>query len=318
MNKKIMIIVNPVSAGGKTAKIWPKKRKYLKKELKNFTELYTKKSNEAVEFAKNAVETDYDYIIAVGGDGTVNEIINGMLAAAENNPKNREKHKNLIIPKTKLIIFAHGTGSDFSRSLKLSNDIKKFIELIKRENSRNIRILSANYFNNQGENQKRYFINIADCGMGAEVAKKLNNSQKSILRSINYLLKIFKTLLHYQNKRVTIIADKEVIYQGKINSVVIANGSYFGGGIKIAPAADLSNKKLNLVILKNFSKYSIIFNLIKAYRGNHLSHPLVDSYLLEEVRIKTEIETEVELDGESVGICNASFQISNKAISVLT
>ncbi len=305
MNKKIIAVINPASAGGKTAKIWPKKSKYFKKEFKNFNEIYTKEPGDAIEIARKAVEANYDCIMSVGGDGTVNEIINGMLTAKEEGRK------------TKLLIYPLGTGSDLSRALKLPNDIEDFIVLMKREKIRKIKVVEAEYSNYQKEREKRYFINIADCGMGAEVAKKLNESKKTIDGSLSYLLKIFQTLFNYQNKEMKIEADDKLLYQGKINSAIVAHGNYFGGGIRIAPEADLFSDKLNLILLKDFSKIGIIINLIKAYKGTHLKHSLVKSYQVEKVMVSAVERVELELDGESLGICNAEFKISKKEVSIL-
>lgn len=306
MDKKIMIVVNPAAAGGKTAKIWPKKSIYFKKEFSDFDEVYTKKAGDAVEIARKAVEENYDYIMSVGGDGTVNEIINGMLSA-KNGPK-----------KTKLIIYPLGTGSDLSRALNLPHNVEEFIALIRRENSKSIRAVEARFSNHKQQREKRYFLNVADCGMGAEVAKKLNKSSKTIDGSLSYLLKIFQTLFNYKNKEIKVEADGNLLYQGKANTVIIAHGNYFGGGIKIAPEAELFVDKLNLVLLKDFSKFGIIINLIKGYKGNHLDHPLVESYLVDTIKIKAAEKVELELDGESIGSTDAEFKISEKDISILS
>ena len=107
-------------------------------------------------------------------------------------------------------------------------------------------------------------------------------------------------------------ADHKLLYQGKINSAIVAHGNYFGGGIRIAPEADLFADKLNLILLKDFSKMGIILNLIKGYRGNHLNHPLVESHLAENIKITSPEQVEVEIDGESVGRTEAEFKISQK------
>lgn len=305
MKKKIRVIVNPAAAGGRAADVWAKKNKYFKREYSSFDQIYTKKPKDALRFARKAAEENYDYIMSVGGDGTVNEVINGILAA-----DNEDKQ-------TKLIIYPLGTGSDLSRTLGLPTDTQEFINLVKREESRKIRVVEAEFSNHQQQREKRYFINIADCGMGAEVAKKLNESKKTIAGSVNYLLKIFQTLFEYQNQEVKVIADGNLIYQGKLNSAIIAHGNYFGGGIKIAPEADIFSNNLNLVLLKDFSKLGIILNLIKGYKGNHLAHPLVASYQVKRVKITAIGTVELELDGESVGSSRAEFKISDKTISVI-
>jgi YegS/Rv2252/BmrU family lipid kinase len=305
MNKKIMIIVNPAAAGAKVKKIWPEKSIAFKKEFTELDEVYTKEAGDAVEIARKAVAKNYDYIMSVGGDGTVNEIINGMLFLDNKNPG------------TKLIIYPLGTGSDVSRALNLPHDPKKIIDLIRRNNSKSIKVVKATFYNHRQQKEKRYFLNIADCGMGAEVAKKLNESKKYIDGSLSYLVKIFQTLVDYQNKKVKIEADNKLIYQGKINTAVIAHGNYFGGGIKIAPEADIFSNNLNLILLKDFSKLGIILNLIKAYQGNHLNHPLVESYQVKKIKITAAEKVELELDGESIGSLDAEFEISKKEISIL-
>lgn len=305
MNKKITIIINPAAAGGKTAAVWAKKRKYFQAAFANSKEIYTQKPDHAVKIAKRAVELDTDYIMAVGGDGTVNEVINGMLKA---------ETKKLT---TKIIIYPQGTGSDLNRSLKLPRKTTEFIKMIKRAESKKIRVVEAKYMRQNNKKEKRYFLNAADCGMGAEVAKKLNESQKVNFGSLSYLLRIFQVLFNYKNKYCKIKADNKLIYAGKINTVIAARGNYFGGGIKIAPEADIFSDKLNLLLLKDFSKIGIILNLIKAYKGNHLSHSLVDSYLCSELKISSQEKAELELDGESVGTTDVNFKISEQEISVV-
>jgi YegS/Rv2252/BmrU family lipid kinase len=306
MNKKIMAIVNPASAGGKTAEIWPTQSSIFKHAFKNFKEVYSDSAGAAVEIAQKAVSLNYDYIMAVGGDGTVNEIVNGMLAERSDNNSS-----------TKLIISAHGTGSDLSRALSLPDEPGAVVERIKRGQSRDVHLIKAKFFDHQGKKTDRYFINIADCGMGAEVAKKLNQSKKTIDGSLSYLVKIFQTLFSYQNKYLKVETDQKILYQGALNSVIIANGNYFGGGINIAPEADLFDDKINLILLKDFSKPAIIYNLVKAYQGSHLSHPLVESHFVKEIKINSEEVVELEMDGESVGIIDAEFKISSKKIALL-
>jgi diacylglycerol kinase family enzyme len=145
MDKKILAVVNPTAGAGKTLKIWPKKSKLFKQEFSNFREKYTNQPGDAVEIAKKAVEENYDYIIAVGGDGTVNEIINGMLKVSTN------------FVKTKLLIYPLGTGSDLSRVLNLPDQDKGFLELIYRGKSRNISAVEAKFINHE-KKEKRYFI----------------------------------------------------------------------------------------------------------------------------------------------------------------
>lgn len=304
--QKTLAIVNPVSAGCKTKKNWPKYKKIFLNNNINLDEQFTTHPEHAIKIAEAAVKNSYDYILAVGGDGTVNEIINGIIMAG-----------GLDDIKPKLIIFAQGTGSDLIRSLNISSDINEVIEIIKRKKVKYLDLVKAEYLAHSGEEKTRYFINVGDCGLGAEVVYRVNKSKKIIGGSFSYLLAVFTTLLKYKNKSAELVVDGKNVFSGNLSNVIIANGKYFGGGIKVAPQAELDNGKLNIILLKDLNKLSIAYNLFKAYDGEHLGHPLVESLTGENIKISAEEKIAIEVDGETVGTSPVSFSVYKQKMPIL-
>jgi YegS/Rv2252/BmrU family lipid kinase len=306
MDKKIYAIINPTSNSGKTKKIWSASLQKLKNSFPDLSYRLSGYSGQAMEIAAAAVKSGYNYILAVGGDGTINEVANGILKVKS----------DLVLHPVKLIIFPQGTGSDLSRSLELKSGLNYLIERIKKNKVQAIKTVKAQ-FKTASRVETRYFVNIADCGMGAAVAKQLNQNSDFLKGRFAYLIAILQILFKYKNKLVTIKADGEIVYQGKLNTAVVASGKYFGGGIKIAPQANLSRADLNLVLLKNISSWQAIFNLIRAYRGSHLQHELVSSCFANNIEISSQIPLTVELDGEIVGCTKANFKLSSRKLLIL-
>jgi YegS/Rv2252/BmrU family lipid kinase len=304
--EKILAIINPASNGGRTAKNWPKFYKYFYDNNLEIKEIYTEYQGHAVELAKNFVLKGYKYIMAVGGDGTVNEIINGLI-----------ENDKLINPNLNLIVFSQGTGSDLIRSLNISSQVEKIVNIIKKGQSRKIDLIKVEYINNEDNNEYRYFVNAADCGLGAEVAARVNKGNKLADGSLTYLTAVFSALFKYSNRNVKIKADGKMIYNGQLNTAVIANGKYFGGGIKVAPEAELDSGKMNVILLKDFSRIGIILNLIKGYRGSHLKHPKVESFTADKLEIYSESKMDLEVDGENIAETPVSFSILKDKLSVM-
>ncbi|MFW5971971.1 MAG: diacylglycerol/lipid kinase family protein [Bacillota bacterium] len=308
MPNKIAAIVNPVSANGKTALHWPSYEKFFRENNINMEVFLSRYAGDAVEISRQAVKNGYKKIMAVGGDGTVNEVINGFF-----------QEDSLIDDDIKLIVFSQGTGCDFNRNFQFGRKPDDIVHIINSNNFRKIDIGHVKYINHSGVEEERYFVNLSDTGIGAATARLVNQSSKVFGGFITYLLGVFRILISYKNREIKVVIDGEEKYRQLINSVIIANGKYFGGGIKIAPRAELDNGFFNIVVLKNFSKIGIVLNLVKAYKGTHISHKLVESIKGKEIAISVVDGgiSELEIDGESVGILPARFKILKSKLSIM-
>lgn len=306
MNEKILVIVNPVSANGKTGKTWPIYESYFLKQGLSLNVKYTSRPNHAISLVREGVNKGYKKIMAVGGDGTINEVVNGLIEGG-----------NPINPDVKLIVFSQGTGSDYIKSIGISNNPEDIVKIIRGNRVKYFDIGLITYVTHKGNKETRYFINIADAGIGAETAFRVNQGSKKYGGFISYLNGAIKTIAQYNNKMIKIVMDKDRVFSGRLNSVIVANGEFFGGGMKIAPGSDLTDGLFNVVILGNLSKFEIFSNLIKAYKGEHLTHPKIQVLQGKEVVIESEERVLIEIDGESLGRLPAQFKIFERRLPVL-
>ncbi len=303
---KIYTIVNPAAAGGKTGKRWPDYKNIFFEEGFELDIVKTNYPGEATKIARKALTKGYKNIMAVGGDGTVNEVINGFF-----------RGEKLINPQVRLIIFSRGSGSDYIKSLGLSGRIEDVIRIIKDGSRDYLDLGLIDYISHTGKKESRYFINVADAGIGGETVYNLREKPKKLGGFTSYLFAAVKTILHYKNKDIRVTVDNRQITNRKLNTVLVANGKYFAGGMKIAPEANIRDGKFDIVILGDLKKGETLFNLYKAYRGKHLAHPKVNILSGKEVILESEERVLLEIDGESVGKLPAKFTLLEKKLPVL-
>ncbi len=198
----------------------------------------TLRKKHAIELAKQATENGCDYMIAVGGDGTLNEVINGMLQAK-------------ITPNEypAIGLLPHGSANDFARTARISNSIAALIELIQSNTTQKIDLGKIII---QQTQETRYFINIAGVGLGAEVAQNLEQSSSVLGPGFNYLKHIIKGFLSYVKKEVSCTSSRWQ-WKGKLLQMAVANGRYYGNAICIAPDAKLTDGQFQVAIFGDLS-----------------------------------------------------------------
>ncbi len=303
---KIFTIINPVSSNGKTGKRWPayeQKFKQAKLDLDINETLYP---GHAVNLTKTALNDGYKTIMAVGGDGTVNEIVNGFYQDGQ-----------LINQEAVLLVFSQGTGSDYIKSLGLNKRIETVINTYKKYERKWVDIGEMKYLNFDEKEVERYFVNEADVGIGGETVEYVNRSSKLMGGLLTYLIGAIRTVVKYDNKDMKLTIDGEVIKEGLINSVMVSLGKYFAGGMPIAPQAVIDDGLFDIVILGNLTKLETLLNLYKAYRGTHIDYHKIDYLKGEEIKIESQDRVLIDIDGESAGLLPAEFKILKRAFPVL-
>jgi len=271
----------------------------------NFYE--TTYAGQAIVFAENIVENNFDYLVIVGGDGTINEVVNGCLK------NNRRQLDNVLIG-----VLPYGSGNDFSKSLGVTNSINDLKELIENNSFVPIDIGKLVYETKDGESQSRYFVNIADVGIGGVAVEKLNNITFSLGTKISYHLSILQSFFTY--KRVEIeLSSKDLNWKGETLCICMANGNYFANGMCIAPQANLVDGMFQLVIMGKVSVLDYLKNLSKIKKGINLDHPEVFYYQIDECAIKSNGETcPIDMDGEFIGYTPLKLSIINRGLCFLT
>lgn len=303
---KIFIIVNPVSANHNTGKEWPEFEKVLQGSDYKFDTVFTEYPGHGSELAGQALRMGYKTIMSVGGDGTMNEVINGFY-----------KDGRSIDADSRLVIFSRGTGCDFIKTLGINKGIESLLAVLARNEEKQLDVGCVNFVDNTGNTTKRYFLNVADIGMGAETANKVNKHSKLLKGFFSFMLGAVSTIMLYRNKDFEVVIDDEIYLNERLNSVIVANGKYFGGGMKIAPDAMADDGVFDIIILGNLSKPEIIRSFPLIYKGEHMSHPKVRHYRGKKVNIKSCGLGLIEVDGEIPGRYDAVFEIMPKTIKVL-
>ncbi len=296
------VIVNPVAGAYSTRRKWPRISKLLKYVGLSFDYEYTEGAGHAIELARVAASDGYRYIVAVGGDGTVNEVANGILHSASP-------------AETSLGIVSTGTGSDFARSVGIPRDYISACSFLVSSRRRLIDV-GVVEFKSKGQTLQRFFVNVAGVGFDAEVVKETERLPKYFGGTVPYLFGLLRTLFSYKNKSVVLNVENEV-WTGRILNVVVANGSYVGGGMHIAPQAELDDSLLDVVIIGDIGKFELLKALPMVYKGTHINHPKVRMEKATHITIESSERMLVYADGEVLGESPVSFWLMPAALNIV-
>ncbi len=264
--------------------------------------LSTLRKKHAIELAKQATENGCDYLIALGGDGTLHEVINGVLQS--NLPAN-------LYPGIGLLPL--GSANDFARTAGISNSMEELIGRIQNNATQKID-LGKIVLHQTGET--RYFLNIAGVGLGAEVAQILEHSSSVLGPGFNYFKHIIKGFLNYVKKEVS-CSGNTWSWKGKLLQMAIANGRSFGNGICIAPDARITDGLFQVAIFGDLSIWDYLKNLGNLKKGVRIDHPQVCYQDAREVLVESNDLCSIEADGEYVGLAPATISILPKTIRFL-
>jgi diacylglycerol kinase (ATP) len=295
------VIVNPVAGASTTYRKWPRIRELLHHVGFPFEFQYTEGVGHARELAREAVSGGCQFLVAVGGDGTVNEVANGILLS--------RGLRNATIG-----IISTGTGGDFIRSAGIDRDYIKACSSLAGARRRLIDVGVVEY-HKDGQICERFFINSAGVGFDAAVAETSNRLPKFLGGTIPYILGLLKSLVGYRNKQVVMkVDDREE--SGRILSVVVANGCYFGGGMRVAPQADIYDGLLDIIAVGDMGKMELLRAFPTIYKGTHIHHPKVRAEKATRVAIGSTEKFLVHADGEFLGEGPVSFRLMPSALSI--
>jgi YegS/Rv2252/BmrU family lipid kinase len=305
IRKDWLIIVNPNAGNGKGRDDWDLISELLKKEELHFAVKFTEKKGQAIEFAREGIEAGFRKIITVGGDGTLNEVVNGAFS-------------NNVCPTIdiSLALIPVGTGNDWGRMFGIPLDYEKAVRIIK-DNKQMVHDVGLVSFFNGPDKMNRYFINIAGLGFESVVVKR-TNIQKDKGRSgkMIYFYNLLMSLISYKNTRADIDIDGKKI-NADVFSLNVGNGRYCGGGMRQTPDALPDDGLLDVTIINGMGKFEIIRNLKILYDGTILSHPKIDGYKCKNVKVNSDSVIYTEADGETLGHTPAEFSIIPAGINIV-
>lgn len=309
---KVGVVLNPIAGGGRLKRHWPEVAASLKTHFGDFDLRETQANGDAERLAIDFAACGCDLVIAAGGDGTASEAADGLLQARYETGRTSE-----------LGLLPCGTGIDFARGLGLPQDIDATLKQIADAKPRNVDAGRICYIDDHGALASRHFINIASLGLSGATDRAVNADKRKGKVSVKALF-FWRTVLEFiryrfQDVRIT-IDDGEPV-EARMALVAVANGRFFGGGMMIAPDAELDDGQFDIVILRAANKLGLIRDIRLLYGGRHRNHPAITILRGRKVLVEPLGDAEkngalVDIDGESPGRIPATFEMLPGALTL--
>jgi diacylglycerol kinase (ATP) len=294
---KPVVIVNPRSGGGLSDRRWAALVGPLTDGLGPFDARFTEQRGDGKRLAQEEAVAGRKLVVALGGDGTISEVVDGLVAAGG---------------QTELGIIPRGTGGDFSRSVCLPKKIAAAAIHLMTAAVRRIDVGRARYVTEDGSAGSRCFVNVASFGFSADVASRANRSSKRLGAKLSFLGATVSSLVSYENIEVNIRVDDGPAQRRTVLLGAVGNGRFFGGGMKICPDGSLDDGILDLVVVGDLGRFGVLTKIGSIYEGTHVKLDQVHSVRARTVQVTPvdqSLKIPLELDGETPGYLPASFEV---------
>ncbi len=290
-HERLGVIINPAAGRNKGKRVWQSIENELIQRNIRFKGVISTYPGKTEELARQMEKEGYSTLAVIGGDGTVNEVIN-----------------NIDLAKTRVGIIPAGTGNDFCRSVQIPSRPIKALQIILDGHHRLIDVGHV-----QGADFNRLFYNIAGIGFDAEIAREINEKFKWIGGAPAYILAVLKHLVTFKNFPVEIRFDDQRPVKNSCFLLAVGNAKYIGGGLKLIPGAEIDDGLFHVLIARNVGKMTVLANLNNLFSGTHLSHPNIVEQIAKEVEILPTTEVKkiptLHCDGEILGHIPAKISI---------
>jgi YegS/Rv2252/BmrU family lipid kinase len=308
----VFVAVNPCAGGGRTAREWPVIERALRAMYSGLLVAKTQGRGEATDHVRNALRRGHSDIIAVGGDGTLNEAVNGFFG-----------EDGSIAPEAVFSFITSGTGGDFRKTFGIAGGWHAAVAHLQGAGAIPLDVGRVSCLSASGAPSVRYFINIASFGLSGAIVDSVNRARIAKVFGGKFAFAFHSALdlLAYREPTVRIRTDGAFDETGTISTVAIANGQYFGGGMRVAPTARADDGLFDIVIIGSAPKHQSMAEMKLLYTGEHVKRPHVRSLRGHKVIASPVAETGarpvlIELDGENVGRLPATFEILPRALRV--
>ncbi len=254
-----------------------------------------------IELAERAARSGAELVVSVGGDGTLNEAVNGLVRAGAS---------------TELATIPLGTGMDFVRTYEIPTRFDDAVRVALTGTPRTIDVGRVSYRTWSGDDAERYFANVGSVGMSAAVAQRANGMSKALGGKATFFYALTRVFFEWQNTNVSVQLDDGPPREGRMHDVIVANGRWHGGAMLLAPDAKPDDGLFEVVLIGDVTKRDFITTAPKIYKGTYLAHPKVEAHRARSVRVDAPERLPIELDGEQVGTTPARFEIVAGAVRV--
>ncbi len=305
-----LVIVNPKSAGGSTQNRWAETAADFRAHFGAFQVAFTKQAGDGTTLALRGAEQGRKFIIACGGDGTINEVANGIMQSGA---------------EIEFGVLPSGTGGDFRRTIGIPNDTREAGVVLRSGVTKEIDVGKVTFLNHENETTSRYFLNVSSFGLSAAIIERVKSSNivgwipHDILRGkTSFALSTLQEILGLNFDTVKVKFDDQEAKPLNTINFCVCNSRFFGGGMKIAPDAVINDGFFDVVNIGDIKTAKILLRGYTLYRGSHLSLEEVKSTRARKIEVSpmNSEEIHIEVDGELPGKLPATFEILPKALKV--
>lgn len=303
---RTVVVVNPASQGGRLGKRWPDLRETIGRAFP-FEDVHTKAPGDATTLVRSALQSGAERIVALGGDGTINEVVNGFF-----------DNGAAIAPEATFAVIPFGTGGDFRRTMDIPHDTAAAAAVIARDHRKKIDIGRLDLHRLDGEPATRMFANIASFGISGVVDRLVNAGGKKLGR-LSYMLATTRAAWSYKNQRVALTFDDraEDRMEMTIQTVAVANARYFGGAMMMAPNAEVDDGLFDVIAMGDLGFGDLLTGGLRLYKGTHLAMDKVTTRrarVVEAHPVDPNAVVELDVDGEALGKLPARFTVLPRAL----
>lgn len=306
---KPFLVVNPHSAGGWTGRHFDRVLREVRAALGEVEWAFTLEAGDGARLAREAYELGRRLIVAVGGDGTASEVIDGLAAADA-----------IRDPALEVGFIPHGTGGDLRRSLGLSDDVARAARILALGETRRIDLGRAELIGRDGRPLVRHFANVATCGVSAVVAANVNAGKRFVSGRLTFFAATVRALAGWSDRRIRWRTDGGAWREDRIAALSVCNGRFFGGGMKVAPGAQLDDGRFDVVVWRGYTTLDLVLQRRKLYDGRHVWLDKTEVLRVREVELEP-VDPEpmaLDMDGEQPGLLPAKLTIVPRALRVRT
>jgi diacylglycerol kinase (ATP) len=306
-SKKIAFIVNPHAAAGSAGRSWPTIKALAEDRLGPFSTYFTAGPEDAIELTRQALSQGAEMVVCVGGDGTLNEVVNGLMGA-----------EGPIRPEAKLGFIPRSTGCDLAKSVHLYRELARALDIIKYAHTRILDVGRIRYQDRRGQPAYRYFHNVTSFGLGGEVDERANKTTKAFGGFLSFFWAMLISLLKYDKKRIRLKVDESFEGEVTIWNVAVANGQYHGGGMWVAPGARVDDGLFHITVIGDLTLPEVFWNLPKLYNGKIYEVSQVSSFVGKRVEAFADQRVLLDVDGEQIGALPVVIEMVPRAVHLIT
>ena len=282
-NFSTFVVANPCAGAGEVEREWPRIERLLRAKLPELDYAFTEGPGHATLLAREALRAGWEMVLSVGGDGTLNEVVNGFWEPMDGEDQFRLDEQSWIVrrqelpapiaPEAALGMIPMGTGGDFRRTVGLMGDVAETIEHLGGRRVRQVDVGQMGYLDGDGLVASRLFLNIASAGMSGLIDSYVNRTWKGLGGRTSFLVGTVRGYFAWRPQAVEVRLDDTREIEETIHNLVVANGEYFGGGMWVAPGAEIDDAHFQVVVMREASFMRSLRMLAAMYRGEHLAMP---------------------------------------------